>query len=127
MRPKYINNLQGKRVVVIGGISEIGFAAEAAVEYGAIVVVASLKQEKVHTAVEKIQPSYSDAGDRIRGIVVDMSSDDVEDQIVALLDFTTNGGKHKLEHIANTLAATFKGDHFQKLHWRYLQSRTSTD
>ncbi|KIX09838.1 uncharacterized protein Z518_00919 [Rhinocladiella mackenziei CBS 650.93] len=103
MAPKYINKLQGKRVVIVGGTSGIGFAtAEAAVEYGAIVVVASSKQENVDKAVERIQQAYPDAGDRIRGKTVDLSADDIEEQIVALFDFATEGGKHKLDHIVDT-------------------------
>ncbi|KIW29805.1 uncharacterized protein PV07_05592 [Cladophialophora immunda] len=108
MSLKYTNKLQGKRVVIVGGTSGIGFAAaEAAVEYGAIVVVASSRQEKVDRAVERIQKAYPSAGDRIRGKTVDLSSDDVEEQIVALFDFATDGGKHKLHHVAETAGGTF--------------------
>ncbi|EXJ76547.1 uncharacterized protein A1O5_01055 [Cladophialophora psammophila CBS 110553] len=108
MSLKYTNKLQGKRVIVVGGTSGIGFAtAEAAVEYGAIVVVASSKQEKVDKAVERIQKAYPDAGDRIRGKTVDLSSDNVEEQIVAVFDFATDGGKHKIHHVAETAGGTF--------------------
>jgi len=42
MATKYISKLQRKRVLVVGGTAGIGFCmAEASVEYGAIVVVAS--------------------------------------------------------------------------------------
>ncbi|OAL38106.1 hypothetical protein AYO20_02558 [Fonsecaea nubica] len=106
---KYTNKLQGKRVVIIGGTSGIGFAAaEAAVEYGAIVVVASSKQDKVDRAVERIQKAYPDAGDRIRGKTLDLSSEDVEEQIVALFDFATDGAKHKLHHVAETAGGAFR-------------------
>jgi NAD(P)-dependent dehydrogenase (short-subunit alcohol dehydrogenase family) len=108
MSPKYINKLQGRRVVVVGGTSGIGFAtAEAAVEYGAIVVVASSKQEKVDRAVDRIQTAYPDAADRIRGKTVDLSSADIEGQITALYDFATDGGKQKLDHIIVTAGDSF--------------------
>ncbi|OAP61667.1 hypothetical protein AYL99_03870 [Fonsecaea erecta] len=108
MSLKYINKLQGKRVIIVGGTSGIGFAAaEAAVEYGAIVVVASSKQDRVDRAVERIQQAYPGAGDRIRGTTVDLNSDDVEEQVEALFNFATDGGKHKLHHVAETAGGTF--------------------
>ena len=103
MAPKYITKLLGKRVVVVGGTSGIGLAvAEASVEYGALVVVASSNQEKVDDAVARIQKSYPEAGDRVRGQIVDLRSENVEEQIAALYDFATDGGKHKLDHVVNT-------------------------
>lgn len=109
MSPKFINKLQGKRVVIVGGTSGLGFAtAEAAIEYGAIVVVASSKQENVDRAVDRIQKAYPEAGDRIRGKTVDLSSPSMEEQIVALLDFATDGGKHKLNHIVDTAGGQFQ-------------------
>ena len=108
MAPKYINKLQGKRVVVIGGSSGIGFAAaEASVEYGAIVAVASSKQRKVDNAVARIQKSYPEAGDRIRGKTIDLRAENLEEQIVALFDFATDGGKHKLDHVIFTAGDSF--------------------
>lgn len=106
---KYSNKLNGKRVVVVGGTSGIGFAAaEAAVEYGAIVVVASSQQSKVDNTVEKIRMSYPDVGDRIRGKVLDLSAEDVEDQITSLFDFATDGGKYKLDHLIQTAGDLFE-------------------
>jgi NAD(P)-dependent dehydrogenase (short-subunit alcohol dehydrogenase family) len=112
MPPKYINKLQGKRVVVIGGTSGIGFAtAEAAVEYGAIVVVASSKQDKVDRAVQRILREYPEAAgetNRIQGKTVDLGADDAEEQIEALFDFATDGGRHKLDHVVSTAGDLFR-------------------
>jgi NAD(P)-dependent dehydrogenase (short-subunit alcohol dehydrogenase family) len=48
-------SLDGKRVVVIGGASGIGFAvAELAHAQGAAVVIASSTEAKVHAAVERL-------------------------------------------------------------------------
>jgi len=103
MPNKYLNKLHGKRVLVIGGTSGIGFAvAEASVEYGAIVVVASSTQEKIKKTIARIQASYPEAGDRIRGHRVDLASDDVESQVKTLLEFATDGGQHKLDHVVDT-------------------------
>ncbi|KIW68666.1 hypothetical protein PV04_04593 [Phialophora macrospora] len=105
---KYTSKLQGKLVVVVGGTSGIGFAvAEAAVEHGAIVVVASSRQEKVNRAVHRIQQAYADAADRIRGKTVDLGSDNVEQQIHALYGFATEAGKRKLDHIVVTAGEPF--------------------
>ena len=53
MAPKYTNKLVGKRVLVLGGTSGIGFCvAEACVEFGAIVTVASSRQEKIDKTIE---------------------------------------------------------------------------
>ena len=103
MAPKYITKLLNKRVVVVGGTSGIGLAvAEASVEYGAIVVVASSNQEKVDGAVARIQKSYPEAKDRVRGQIIDLRAGNVEGHVAALYDFATEGGKHKLDHIVNT-------------------------
>lgn len=109
MPPKYINKLQGKRVVVIGGTSGIGFAtAEAAMEYGAIVVVASSQQDKVDRAVHRIRTSYPEAKDRISGTTLDLGAADVEDQVAALFDFASDHGRHKLDHIIETAGGPFR-------------------
>ncbi|KAJ9617003.1 hypothetical protein H2200_000724 [Cladophialophora chaetospira] len=105
---KYTNNLQGKRIVIVGGTSGIGFAAaEAAVEHGAIVVVASSKQEKVDSAVQRIQKAYPNALDRVCGTRVDLSSQNVEERIMALYEFATEAGKHKLDHVVLTMGDSF--------------------
>jgi NAD(P)-dependent dehydrogenase (short-subunit alcohol dehydrogenase family) len=51
-------NLEGKRVLVIGGSSGIGFAvAEAAIAQGARVTIASSRAEKLHGALERLPHS----------------------------------------------------------------------
>ncbi|MEO8538529.1 MAG: SDR family oxidoreductase [bacterium] len=64
------DSLEGKRVVVIGGTSGIGFGvAEAAKAAGARVVVGSSQQSKVDDAVARL-------GTGAEGAVVDASSED---------------------------------------------------
>jgi NAD(P)-dependent dehydrogenase (short-subunit alcohol dehydrogenase family) len=54
-------SLNGKRIVVLGGSSGLGFAtAKAAADEGALVVIASSSQEKVNKAKEKL-PSGTEA------------------------------------------------------------------
>lgn len=107
MAPKYINKLNGKRVLVIGGTSGIGFSvAEACVEFGAIVTVASSRQEKIDHTIQRLTTSYPDAKDRLSGHVVDLSSPDVEEALTRLFDFATAGGKHTLDHVVSTAGDT---------------------
>src|ERR1700744_1071718 len=106
MSPKYSNKLEAKRVLVIGGTSGIGFCvAEACVEFGAIVTVASSRQEKVDKAVERLCTSYPDARTRISGHTVDLASSDVEEALKVLLEFTAKEGK--LDHIVHTAGDSF--------------------
>ena len=106
MAPKYSNKLQGKRVLIIGGTSGIGFCvAEACVEFGAIVTVASSRQEKIDKAIERLKTSYPDGEDRVSGHPCDLASADVEGNLKTLFEFATKDGK--LDHVVYTA-----GDHF---------------
>lgn len=106
---KYLNKLQGQRVVIIGGSSGIGYGiAEAAVEYGATVTIASSKPDKVQSAVTRLQQTYPDAAGRVNGQAVDLGADNVEEQLTSLFDLASAGGKHKVNHVAHTAGAPFK-------------------
>ena len=62
MAPKYISKLQGKRVLVLGGTSGIGFCvAEAAVEHGATVIISSSRQAKIDNTIQRLTSSYPEA------------------------------------------------------------------
>lgn len=64
------SKLKGKRVVLLGGTSGIGFAtAEAAAQEGAAVVVVSSRQENVDRAVSRL-------GEVAEGHAVDLSSEE---------------------------------------------------
>jgi NAD(P)-dependent dehydrogenase (short-subunit alcohol dehydrogenase family) len=81
--------------------------AEAAIEHGAIVVVASSRQANIDKTIKRIREQYSDAEQRIQGKTVDLSAEDLEQQISALYDFATENGKHKLDHIVSTAGDSF--------------------
>lgn len=105
MPAKYINKLQGARILILGGSSGIGFCvAEAAVEHGAIVTIASSSQAKLDKAVARLQAHARDVGvspDTISSIAVDLSkTETLEDNIVNLLKAATKDGK--LDHIVHT-------------------------
>jgi NAD(P)-dependent dehydrogenase (short-subunit alcohol dehydrogenase family) len=65
-------SLKGKTAVVIGGAGKIGFPmAEALAEAGALVYIASSREDSYEEAVQKL----SDAGLKARGIRLDMSEE----------------------------------------------------
>ncbi|KAK5312507.1 hypothetical protein LTR93_011306 [Exophiala xenobiotica] len=102
---KYVNKLEGKSVVIVGGTSGIGFCvAEACVEYGANVVVSSRSQEKIEKSIARLKSSYPDAAARIRGHVCDLSGDDIEASVARLFEFASDGGTNQIDHVANTAA-----------------------
>ena len=109
MASKYSDKLQNKLIVIVGGSSGIGFAvAEACVEYGARVVVASSKQQNVDNAVARIQKVYPEAGEHIRGSRLDLSAEDIEAQIMSLFDFASGDGKYKVDHVVMTAGGMFR-------------------
>ncbi|PNY29697.1 oxidoreductase YkvO [Tolypocladium capitatum] len=102
---KYLNKLQGHRVLVLGGSTGVGFCvAEAAVEHGAHVVVSSSNQTKLDKAVARLQAHAKAIGtstDVIVGKTCDLSQPDtIESNVIQLLEFATKGGK--LDHVVFT-------------------------
>ncbi|VUC30052.1 unnamed protein product [Clonostachys rosea] len=102
---KYMNKLQGQRVLVLGGSSGIGFAvAEAAVEHGAKVIISSSQEARVQKAIEKLQKhaqATQNSSVNIRGKACDVSNaTTVESNLIELLDFSTAEGK--LDHVVYT-------------------------
>lgn len=102
---KYGSKLQDKRVLVVGGTSGIGFCvAEAAAEFGAIVVIASSSQTKIDSAIKRIAESTPNA--RITGQACNLSKPETtEDEVKRLVAFTTKDGK--LDHVVNTAGDAF--------------------
>jgi NAD(P)-dependent dehydrogenase (short-subunit alcohol dehydrogenase family) len=102
---RYSNKLQGSRVLIIGGSSGIGFCtAEACLEYGALVTIASSNSSKVEAAVSKLQSTYPSAKSNIHGQTVDLSkSDTLESELKTLFEQTVKGlGGDKLDHVIFT-------------------------
>ncbi|UNI17949.1 hypothetical protein JDV02_004253 [Purpureocillium takamizusanense] len=101
---KYINKLQGHRVLVLGGSTGIGFCvAEAALEHGAHIIVSSSSQHKLDKAAARLREHARAAGvsSTIAAKTCDLgSADTIEDNIVQLLDFATQDGK--LDHVVFT-------------------------
>lgn len=102
---KYSNKLQGSRVLIIGGSSGIGFCtAEACLEYGALVTIASSNSSRVNAAVSKLQSSYPSSKYNIHGLTVDLSKGDtLESELKNLFEQTIEGmGNEKLDHVIFT-------------------------
>ncbi|KAL6854498.1 dehyrdogenase/reductase domain-containing protein [Trichoderma novae-zelandiae] len=104
---KYVNKLQGHRVLVIGGSSGVGFCvAEAALEHGAQVIISSSNQAKLDKAVSRLQEhikaaNLGDASRLLSSKTVNLANPDTVDQsVIELLEFATKGGK--LDHVVFT-------------------------
>jgi NAD(P)-dependent dehydrogenase (short-subunit alcohol dehydrogenase family) len=100
---KYTNKLQGRRVLVLGGSTGIGFCvAEAAVEHGAFVTISSSNQTKLDKAVARLQSHAKAVGvspSNITAKTCDLANEDTLDRnVIDLLEFATRDGK--LDHVA---------------------------
>ncbi|PHH87741.1 hypothetical protein CDD83_8460 [Cordyceps sp. RAO-2017] len=104
---KYTNKLQGRRVLVLGGSTGVGFCvAEAALEHGAHVTISSSNQKKLDAAVARLRKHAQAVGIAAVDSVVNAKTCDlaspeaVEDNIVSLLEFAVRDGK--LDHVVFT-------------------------
>ncbi|CAH0037965.1 unnamed protein product [Clonostachys solani] len=98
-----VESFSGKSILIVGGTSGVGFAiAEACVDLGARVVVASRSQDKVNTAVERLKRSYENATDRIQGYVCDLARGEVEAELTKLFNDITDKGSNPLDHVVST-------------------------
>ena len=71
---KSLSKLQNCHVLILGGSSGIGFGvAEAAVEHGARVSIASSQQSKINHALSRLQSAYPDKTAQLHGYSCDLS------------------------------------------------------
>jgi len=99
---KYTSKLHGKRILVLGGTSGIGFCvAEASVESDATVIISSSRQSKIDEKIKQLKTSYPDA--RITGHPCDLANaETVEQNIETMLKSATDDGKNKIDHVVFT-------------------------
>jgi NAD(P)-dependent dehydrogenase (short-subunit alcohol dehydrogenase family) len=99
---KYASKLFEKNVLVLGGTSGIGFAvAEAAWEFQAQVTISGTNQPKIDKKIAEMKAS-NPAGEvsKLRGFPCDLANPEMlEENLKALLDFTTNKGHNRVDHI----------------------------
>ncbi len=105
--PRYTSLLAGKRAVVIGGTSGIGFAvAEALIEEGAFVYIASSSQDKVDAAVKHLSDStkvYNADPKRAAGTTVDLKSGaGTEESLRKLFTSLPSSWNGKVDHVIHT-------------------------
>lgn len=102
---KYLSKLSDSRVLIIGGSSGIGFAvAEACIEYGAFVAIASSSQNRVNQTLSALKSSYPSSASKIFGSTIDLSNaSTLEDDYKRLFEQTIKQmGGQKLDHVIYT-------------------------
>lgn len=94
---KHSSRLKGRKVIIFGGSSGLGYgAAEACIENGMTVVITSSSEEKVNKAIERILKEYPSAKDRLSGHACNIGDQaTLEDNIVKLFEKVG-----KLDHIS---------------------------
>jgi NAD(P)-dependent dehydrogenase (short-subunit alcohol dehydrogenase family) len=111
--PRYITKLLGRRILILGGTSGLGFAvAEAAIEHGAEVIVSSSTEAKVTRALDRLRnvarplaTGSSAAPDEVQaiGTTCDLADQTtLETNLHKLLDFATSGCTRLLDHVVFT-------------------------
>lgn len=107
---KYTTKLAGKRVLILGGTSGIGFCvAEAALEHGAHVVLASSNPAKLQNAASRLRESYPEltAEQSVTTHACDLSdTSNLEGNLDSLLKAATAAGK--LNHVVFTAGDALK-------------------
>ncbi|USP77705.1 short chain dehydrogenase [Curvularia clavata] len=107
---KYSTTLHSKRILILGGTSGIGFCvAEACVEHGALVTIASSSRKRVDGAVKRIEEAYpsSSAANgkrRVWGTTVDLGKrETLEGELKGVLEKAVQMmGGEKLDHVVYT-------------------------
>lgn len=94
----------GKRVLVLGGTSGIGYCvAEAGVEAGATSIISSPRQRKVDQKVKQLKEAYPDSDAKVSGYACDLiNTEALEQNIKTLLKSATDGGKNNIDHVVYT-------------------------
>lgn len=102
---KFINKLQGRRVLIFGGTSGIGYAvAEACVEHGCTVIISGSNAPKLGDTVLRLRASYPHLeSSQIIIHACDLSDKDaLESNIQRLLSVVTRETKSKINHVVFT-------------------------
>ena len=117
---KYVSKLQGKRVVILGGTSGIGYAvAEGSLEHGAQVVISSSNPSKVSKTIDRLKAAYPSCASRISGSACDLSDPEtLEKNLTALFEFAGKG----IHHIAFTAGNQLNTKHIAAASLEYMRN-----
>lgn len=118
---RYITKLQGRRVLILGGTSGLGFAvAEAAIEYGAQVIVSSSSDVKVANALNRLRnvatplasgTATAQSGAQVTGTTCDLADQTkLETNLHKLLNFATSERTQLLDHVVFTAGDAITAD-----------------
>lgn len=103
---KFTAQLQGQRILIVGGTSGIGYAvAEACIENGMDVVVSSSRQTSIDSSLTSLHQSYPSltTSKRLSAHVCNLNdADQLESNIETLLTLATNNQAQPLDHIVHT-------------------------
>ncbi|KAI8627217.1 putative short-chain dehydrogenase [Xylariaceae sp. FL1651] len=102
---KFINKLRGKRVLIFGGTSGIGFAVAAAcIEHGCTVIISGSNESSLANSVQRLRASYPHiTPSQIITHACDLSSkEDLESNVQKLLAAVTSEAREKLDHVVFT-------------------------
>ncbi|KAI4168601.1 MAG: hypothetical protein LQ343_006265 [Gyalolechia ehrenbergii] len=101
-RPARTDKLNGTHVLVIGGSSGLGFGvAQAALDQGAHVTIASSRKEKVDKALSRLSQAQEGNASSISGHVCDLSKvAELEDNLSQLFQAATS--TKKIDHLVHT-------------------------
>jgi NAD(P)-dependent dehydrogenase (short-subunit alcohol dehydrogenase family) len=99
---KFLNKLQGKRILIFGGTSGIGFGvAEGCFEHGASIIITGSNPDKLEKTVQRLKDSYGDLEGRVITHPCDLANEEtLEDNVVKLLQAATDNGANKIGHIS---------------------------
>jgi NAD(P)-dependent dehydrogenase (short-subunit alcohol dehydrogenase family) len=83
----FTSKLADKKILIFGGSNGIGLAVtKACVEFGAQVTISSSRQARINSAIKEILTDYPSAKARVRGYPCDLSTPEVEANLVALFE-----------------------------------------
>lgn len=103
---KFTSKLANQRVLILGGSSGIGFAvAEAALEYGAHVILSSSNQSKLDNAINRLKVAYptQTSTQTIIAHACDLSdAAHLDTNLENLFQAATANGTRKLNHVVTT-------------------------
>lgn len=103
---KYTGLLCGKKVLIIGGTSGIGYGiAEGALEHGAVVTVVGSNKTKLENALARLRQSYPSeiSNGHLKGMQADLScAEELEIRIPAILEYAADGAE--INHLIVTAA-----------------------